>query len=499
MEYAVTSLQEANFTILSRLSYFIKSKIYPFAILFSYDIVNDNNKGLLHFYFATALAHYNYKNVVARDFILKVVGLITEYNPFHNGHLYHMKQAIARTNADFCIVVMSGNFVQRGAPAIIDKYSRTQMALEAGADLVLELPMPFACASAEIFAHAAVALLDSLGIVTHLCFGSEHNDKDLLTVLASIFCEEPPVYRAALQASLKNGNSFPKARTDAVLSYFKHISASKDFEQFSHIETKQLEAILSSPNNILGIEYLKALQRLSSSICAVPIHRILSGYHSAQIQDKISSATAIRQILETATDLSKQSEDYHLLFKTVPMSVLEKLSTDYQVQTPIVSNDFSSILNYCLLTKSEYYQYAEWTDELSNRVLRIQPACYSFNEWAMQLKSKNITHSRICRSLIHLITNVSKEDMLQYKQQNYCLYARILGFRMESTPLLSSLKKQCRIPIITKAANAKTILNPIAMHLFEQELFASRLYNQIVFQKFNTVLPDEYRANIIRL
>lgn len=429
---------------------------------------------------------------------MNIVGLITEYNPFHNGHLYHMRQAIACTNADFCIVVMSGNFVQRGAPAIIDKYSRTQMALEAGADLVLELPMPFACASAEIFAHAAVALLNSLGIVTHLCFGSEYNNEMLLTALASIFCEEPPAYRTALQTGLRNGNSFPKARTDAILSYLKQKSDSDRFQSFD-LELNQLESILSSPNNILGIEYLKALQRLSSSIHPVPIHRIASGYHSAQIQDEISSATAVRQLLETTLDLSKHSKANSLLSKAVPPSVHENLTAYYQVKTPIVSNDLSTVLNYCFLTKSNYDLYAEWSKELSNRATRMLPACYSFDSWAEQLKSKNITHTRICRSLIHLITNITKEDMQQYKQSDYCLYARILGFRTESVSLLSSLKKQCQIPILTKAADAKTKLTPLGLHLFEQEVLASQLYNQIVFQKFHTVLPDEYRANIIRL
>lgn len=429
---------------------------------------------------------------------MNIVGLITEYNPFHNGHLYHMRQAIACTNADFCIVVMSGNFVQRGAPAIIDKYSRTQMALEAGADLVLELPMPFACASAEIFAHAAVALLHSVGIVTHLCFGSEYDNETLLNTLASIFCEEPPAYRTALQTSLRNGNSFPKARTDAIVSYLEQTSNSNHFPSFD-LELNQLESILSSPNNILGIEYLKALQRLSSSIHAVPIHRIASGYHSAQIQDEISSATAVRQLLETTLDLSKHSKANSLLSKAVPPSVHENLTAYYAIKTPIVSNDLSAVLNYCFLTKSNYDLYAEWSKELSNRATRMLPACHSFDSWAEQLKSKNITHTRICRSLIHLITAITKEDMQQYKQSDYCLYARILGFRKESASLLSFLKKQCQIPIITKAADAKTKLTSLGLHLFEQEVLASQLYNQIVFQKFHTVLPDEYRANIIRL
>lgn len=462
---------------------------------------------------------------------MNVVGLITEYNPFHNGHLYHIKQAVSLTNADFCIVVMSGNFVQRGAPAIIDKYHRAQMALEAGADLVLELPMPFACGSAEVFAHAAVALLNALGVVTHLCFGSEYTEERILSFLADIFCEEPESFRVALQNSLKKGNSFPKARTNAVLSYLKDrkehqhsmpspgvssVCYNKSMQNEIEIEEKQLQEILSSPNNILGIEYLKALRRLSSSIHPIPIRRIVSSYHSTEIQEEISSATAIRHILEAESTISindplnqplfplhaitdENSNKYHLLSKAVPNTVLEKLAANYQITTPICSNDFSSILNYCFLTQSSYNQYAEWTDELSNRVNRILPSFYSFEDWAMQLKSKNITHTRICRSLIHLMTKISKEDMQQYKQYNYCLYARVIGFRKDSRLLLSTIKKNTKVPMISKAANAKTILNPIGFHLFEQDVFASRLYNQVVFQKFGTLLPDEYRSNIIQI
>ncbi len=424
---------------------------------------------------------------------MNIVGLITEYNPFHNGHLYHIKQAISLTNADFCIVVMSGNFVQRGAPAIIDKYSRAEMALKAGADLVLELPIPFACGSAEVFAHAAVSLFNSLGVVTHLCFGSECANDKLLSSLADILCKEPKSFRIALQNSLKKGNSFPKARTEAILSYLKNANDESCIIDQRNIDKNQIQEILSSPNNILGIEYLKALQRLSSSIHPIVIHRIASSYHSTQIQNEISSATAIRQVLEHT------SKEFQLISKAVPNIVLEKLSKNYGVTMPICSNDFSSLLNYCFLTETNYSQYAEWTEELSNRVNRIQPTLYSFEDWAMQLKSKNITYTRICRSLIHLITKISKEDMELYKQYNYCLYARLIGFRKESSPLLSLIKKHTNIPMISKAANAKTILESTGIHLFEQEVFASRLYNQVVFQKFATSLPDEYRANIIQI
>ena len=178
---------------------------------------------------------------------MKVVGLIAEYNPFHNGHAYHIRKAKAVTGASYCIVVMSGNYVQRGTPAVISKYARTQMALEAGADLVLELPVTFSSASAELFARAAVSLLNHTGIVDYLCFGSECGEIEPLEQIAHIFLEEPPLFREELLKNLKEGNPYPKARNDALIEYL----LKSDLTSSAVESIYKATSLLSSPNNIL--------------------------------------------------------------------------------------------------------------------------------------------------------------------------------------------------------------------------------------------------------
>ena len=183
---------------------------------------------------------------------MRVNGIISEYNPFHNGHKYLLTESKKATSADYTVIVMSGNFVQRGAPALINKYKRAEMALQNGADLVLELPKYYATASAEYFAMGGISLLDKLGVVTNLSFGSECGDLAVLEKIARILVEEPNDYTILLRENLKKGQSYPTARTNALLEY------NADFGEYKDV--------LSSPNNILGIEYLKALLKRKSSI-----------------------------------------------------------------------------------------------------------------------------------------------------------------------------------------------------------------------------------------
>ena len=195
---------------------------------------------------------------------MKITGLITEYNPFHNGHLYHIKKAKEITGADAVIVIMSGNFVQRGAPAIMPKRLRTEIALNAGVSLVIELPVCYATGSAEYFASGAISILDSLGCIDSICFGSECGDYKKLEHIAKILADEPEAYRLSLKNQLKTGLSFPKARQNGLKEYSKDDS---------------LDEILEHPNNILGIEYVKALYLQKSPIKAYTIKRIVSDYH----------------------------------------------------------------------------------------------------------------------------------------------------------------------------------------------------------------------------
>ena len=217
---------------------------------------------------------------------MKVVGIVAEYNPFHYGHLYHLQSSRSLTEADCVVVVMSGNYTQRGEPAVVSKWARAEMALLSGADLVIELPVAYAMGSAEYFAYGAVRLLDSLGVVDAMCFGSESGDIEDLQAIASILADEPEEYKDLLKNHLSDGHSFPSARQKALSGYLRGRHGKAD-----------LTRLLKSSNNILGIEYLKALLRLDSKIKPVTISRIGSDYNSTELSGKFSSATSIRNIL----------------------------------------------------------------------------------------------------------------------------------------------------------------------------------------------------------
>ena len=419
---------------------------------------------------------------------MKVVGLIAEYNPFHNGHAYHIRKAKAVTGAFYCIVVMSGNYVQRGTPAVISKYARTQMALEAGADLVLELPVTFSSASAELFAKAAVSLLNHTGIVDYLCFGSECGEIEPLEQIAHIFLEEPPLFREELLKNLKEGNPYPKARNDALIEYL----LKSDLTSSAVESIYKATSLLSSPNNILGIEYLKALISSNSTIRPFTISRMANHYHSMNLDMPFCSATAIRTSLEESTDLN-------LIRNQVPDGCLRILNESYGKICPITSNDFSSILNDRLLTETDYSVYEGFSDELAARLQNLMPDFMDFESWIDALKTKSYTRTRICRSLLHLILDIRHEDMEKYMEYDGCLYARILGFNSQSADLLTKMKQHCDVPMIVKMADAQNQLSPIGQTMLKQEIHASDLYNLIVYNKFGTKLKNEYCAGIQKI
>lgn len=419
---------------------------------------------------------------------MKVVGLIAEYNPFHNGHAYHIRKAKAVTGASYCIVVMSGNYVQRGTPAVISKYARTQMALEAGADLVLELPVIFSSASAELFAKAAVSLLNHTGIVDYLCFGSECGEIEPLEQIAHIFLEEPPLFREELLKNLKEGNPYPKARNDALIEYL----LKSDLTSSAVESIYKATSLLSSPNNILGIEYLKALISSNSTIRPFTISRMANHYHSMNLDMPFCSATAIRTSLEESTDLN-------LIRNQVPDGCLRILNESYGKICPITSNDFSSILNDRLLTETDYSVYEGFSDELAARLQNLMPDFMDFESWIDALKTKSYTRTRICRSLLHLILDIRHEDMEKYMEYDGCLYARILGFNSQSADLLTKMKQHCDVPMIVKMADAQNQLSPIGQTMLKQEIHASDLYNLIVYNKFGTKLKNEYCAGIQKI
>ena len=213
----------------------------------------------------------------------KVLGIIGEYNPFHNGHLYHLEQSKRMTGANYTVAIMSGNFTERGSTALINKWSRTEIALNNGIDLVIELPVLYATSSAEGFAEGAIKILNSLKVVDYISFGAETSNIDILQEIANILYAEPKNYKALLAQELNKGLSFPKSRENALMLYLNN-------EKYSNI--------ISSPNNILGIEYIKALKKLKSNIKPISIARFEAGYNDTSYTGNIASATAIRNIVK---------------------------------------------------------------------------------------------------------------------------------------------------------------------------------------------------------
>ena len=225
---------------------------------------------------------------------MKISGIIVEYNPLHNGHVFHINKTKELTNSDLIIAVMSGNFNQRGIPSIIDKWTKTKLALQNGVDIVLELPSIYALSSAEFFSYGAVSLLNSLGVVDSLCFGSEAGDITLLETIAEVLVHEPNDYKALLRRELDKGLLFPKARS---LALVEHLVNKTDYDKY------YLEEQLNSSNNILGIEYIKSLKRLNSSIKPYTIKRQGGSYNSENLNEIFSSATSIRRVLSANQDI----------------------------------------------------------------------------------------------------------------------------------------------------------------------------------------------------
>ena len=408
---------------------------------------------------------------------MKTVGVIAEYNPFHNGHAWHMQEAKRISGADFCVVVMSGNFVQRGAPATLDKYARTQMALACGADLVLELPVSWALGSAEYFASGAVSLLNSLDSVDFLCFGSECGKLAPLHETAQILNSEPDEYRLFLKKNLKAGKSFPLARANALEQYLPNAPVS---------------SLLREPNNILGIEYLKALLRFDSRIQPFTISRTGSAYHSHTLHGTFSSATALRKLLDSAKLSSLKSE--------TPLPVYEILLGELGKSCPVSIRDFSPLLHYRLLSIASPEELTDFQDvsaELADRMFRLIPGFEDIEQFISLVKTKQYTESRISRCLFHILLDIRMETVQAQQDNGWNSYARILGLRKKSSSLLRKIKERSCIPLITKLADAKKLLSPEQMEFLKKDIYASEVFQCVTTGKFKQGAYSEYRRQII--
>lgn len=430
---------------------------------------------------------------------MKIAAVIAEYNPFHNGHLYQLQQIKQHLQADCIIVVMSGNFTQRGIPAIVDKHIRCKMALENGADLVFELPVYYATGSAEYFARGAVSLLDKLGVIDFLHFGSECGSIESLLSCAEIFSTEPTIYKENLQKNLKQGMSFPAARSHALAGF---LAKEKHTDTFV-FSAKELEQICCSPNNILGIEYCKELLRRHSSIKPVTLQRKGSNYNDTSLPSASSesfqhaSANAIREFLST----SDSNTDTNIIHSFLPESVYKHL-VDNNTFRPIFMDDFSTIMLYQLITLSNsigFSSFYDITPQLSDMLIKKHKDFSTFTEFCLACKTKDTTYTRINRCLLHILLNMKQDIIETLKSTDDIHYAKLLGFSNIGKETLSHIKKNSSIPIITKPSKAQKDLDNIALTSFMADIHASTIYHSIRAQKYHLPLQNEYTQQIIQI
>lgn len=440
---------------------------------------------------------------------MNVTGIIAEYNPFHNGHAFHIEETRKNTQADYCIAVISGDFVQRGAPALLNKYDRAKMALENGIDLVIELPVIAATSSAENFAQGGVCLLDALGVVSHISFGAEAgtaSDVDLLGRLADFFAFEPPVFREYLDQALKAGCNFPAARSKAAVRCLQQMHSDS-----MHIDTyAQFERLLASPNNILAIEYMKAIRRHNCKLTPSVVTRTGAGYHDADTDTELASASALRNFIlqdniDSLHNISQGNESNALnqmLARTVPDSVRELLLTAYENHAFLQEDDFSNLL-YHELCRQFLHPTVSDSDatrsDLEQRIVNKLESFTCWSEFVSGLKTKNQTYTAISRYLLHALLGIDGELLTAAKNCHYAPYARILGFRKDASPLLKELQEHSQIPLLRKIAKERQYLTPEQQKLLDLDVYSADLYNRILYSQSGIQRKNEYREPLILL
>jgi predicted nucleotidyltransferase len=373
---------------------------------------------------------------------MKTVGIIVEYNPLHYGHVYHFEQSKKAAAADAAIAVMSGHFLQRGEPAIINKWARTEMALRMGADVVIELPVAYSCQPAEWFAYGAVSILDATGVVDSLCFGSESGDIELLHRLAKLFSHEPEPFRQEIKQQLKRGINYPAAYTAAV----------DRFISLDHGDP-ELQRALAQPNNILGLHYLMALERLGSRIQPLTIARTKAGYHQTDITDKqIASATAIRRLLLEGRSL-------HKISSYVPPYTSEVLEREWKAgRAPMHWERFAIPLLQQLVSRpvDQLSNFYEVNEGLEHRIMQALPKLSSGDSEGVTIeklltliKTKRYTRTKLQRTLLRILLQHTKEMLDTSRLSQGVPYLRVLGFSDKGRQLLKKMKKTAKAPIVT--------------------------------------------------
>lgn len=420
---------------------------------------------------------------------MKTVGIIAEFNPFHNGHEYIIKKAKEITNAQRAIIVMSGNYIQRGGPAFMDKYQRTLIALNNGADIVIELPVCYSMSSASYFAYGAVNILNSLNCVDYLCFGCENNNIEELKNISQIISNDEENYNTIIKLHLKMGTSFCKSRELALKECLSKVNKKED-NIYSY-------DFLNQPNSILGIEYLVSLNKLNSKIIPKIVTRIDKGYHSLEITNKtFASASGIRKFLLDTNNLDEVKN-------FIPDNSLELLKNSYQKSFPIYENDFSEIIGYNLLfdqiENSSLSKTFDISDFVANRIENNLKYYTSVSDFISRCNSKSITSSYLRRGLFNIILGYTKEDYNLFSLEGGVFYYRILGFNKKHQDILKTIKTNSSFPLITKLTNLPDSLSDTGRKMLELNLKADRIYRMVAMNKYGNYIKNEYENGVVIL
>lgn len=416
---------------------------------------------------------------------MKAVGLVTEYNPFHNGHLYHLNKAMELTGADISVAVMSGDFVQRGEPAVLDKYARTSMALNSGVNLVVELPVNYAVSSAESFAAGALKVLDYIK-ADSIAFGSESGDIERLSKLAHILCDNEDTLYKEISKYTANGISYAAARQKVV----------------EKLTDKDTAAMLTSSNNILAVEYLKAIIKNNYAIKPYTVQRQGDSYNDTDIRSEYASATALRENLK-ADNISE--------YIPVKAGLILSSNTNYIYPDDITEALFTRLLD--ILFASNYdknvfienvMQYPDVSKEIAGRLYKSamdmitrtvsqraeskDNGVFSFGSLCEHIKTKEVPLSRIKRALVRITLGLDKKHMEKYANEPYI---RVLGFDKKGQEYLSYIRKTVEVPLITKTADYKEMLL--------DDIHAANIYNMIVAGKYGVKELGDFVRGPVRV
>ncbi|MCL2665630.1 MAG: nucleotidyltransferase family protein [Defluviitaleaceae bacterium] len=372
-------------------------------------------------------------------------GIIAEFNPFHNGHLKLMQTVKSENGNKPVVIVMSGNFVQRGEPAIIDKWARAQMALENGADLVIELPVYYATAGAAYFARGAASLLEATGIVNELFFGSECGEIEKINSAGNFFIDEPKNFSGSMKKYLSEGMSYPSARQKAAADFFC-----------------VADGIISQPNNTLGVEYIIALKKIGSNIIPKTVKRFDGS--------DISSAKFLRKIFA--------EDEINLHADKLPQNILKIIEKKYAAKSFAALDNLSAVFHYLLKTQtvSKLAAYLDIDEALARRFAECSGSRFFMSDIIFAVKTKRYTHTHLQRAALHVILNIETENMEMFEKSGGPQYIRVLGFKKESAFLFKLMQKKSTLPLLTNIKNANNVLPELAMKMFLKEIESTDIY-----------------------